>query len=261
MGRIGKTFAFILTLIIAMTCLTLLMVRPSSAQTPTPLAVPVPKPSTPQFTVKFVNSSYEIPASSSINPYTGQNITSPSQQIENDSIQVIVKNQPFTPQWVQEDSSTFIDSLFYNVRMKGHFTDNWTELYHPNNLDYPLQSNSNHTLVYLQSVDYNSIPSGYKIDFQVQALIGAVHRGFNASATDQLGMYPYVFTGQMSDWSSTQTIIINETFASSSPSPNPTPTPSVPEFSWYAILPMFVSVLLIAVILRHRKPLTNNSLF
>jgi hypothetical protein len=33
----------------------------------------------------------------------------------------------------------------------------------------------------------------------------------------------------------------------------PTSTPTVPEFSWLAILPLFVSLLLIAVVLRYRK--------
>jgi hypothetical protein len=31
----------------------------------------IPKPSVPEFTVKLVDSSYDIPASSLIDPYTG----------------------------------------------------------------------------------------------------------------------------------------------------------------------------------------------
>jgi hypothetical protein len=34
---------------------------------------------------------------------------------------------------------------------------------------------------------------------------------------------------------------------------SPTPTPTVPEFSWLAILPLFLSLLSVAVILNHRK--------
>ncbi len=36
----------------------------------------------------------------------------------------------------------------------------------------------------------------------------------------------------------------------------PTPTPTIPEFSWLVVLPLFVSVLFIAIKLRHRK--TDN---
>ena len=250
MGNIRKSLSSILVLILALSIS--IAFTPAFAQTPTPSPVPIPTPSIPQFTVKFVNSSYVIPASSSINPYTSQNITSPSQYIENDSVQVIVNNQPFTPQWVQEGSSTFIDSLFYNVRMKGHFTDNWTELYNPN-VDYPIQSNSNYTLVYSLNVDSNGASSGYQLDFQVQALIGAVHRGYNASATNQLEMYPYVFTGETSDWSNTQTITITEGSISPSSSPNPTPTPTVPEFSSWTIQLLLTIILASASLLVYHK--------
>ena len=249
MGSIAKSYELILImiLIMAISSLSLLVIKPAIAQTPTPLPIPIPTPSIPQFTVKFVNSSYVVPVSSSINPFTGQNITNPSQYIENDSVQVIVNNQPFTSQWVQEGSSTFIDSLFYNVRMKEHFTDNWRELYNPN-VDYPLQSNSDYTVVYSSNVDNNGMTLGYQIDFQVQALIGAVHRGYNASATNQLEMYPYVFTGRMSDWSNTQTVTIPATSTSASP------TPTVPEFP-NLIIPLLLTMMLIGLLVffKYRK--------
>lgn len=45
--------------------------------------------------------------------------------------------------------------------------------------------------------------------------------------------------------------------AASSPTPNSspssTPTPTVPEFSWFIILPLFISVLFIVVLIRKRK--------
>lgn len=41
-------------------------------------------------------------------------------------------------------------------------------------------------------------------------------------------------------------------------SPSTTPTPTVPEFSWLAILPLFLSLLFVAVIFRHRKTLKLN---
>ena len=40
--------------------------------------------------------------------------------------------------------------------------------------------------------------------------------------------------------------------------PSPTPTPTIPEFSWMVILPFLLSMLSIAVILRHRKTISQN---
>ena len=100
MGKIGKTFAIFLTLIIAMSCLTLLTVKPVNAQA-------IPKPSVPEFTGKFVNASYSV---TTTNPYTGANET---QQIINDSIEVTIKNQPF-------DHSNY--QIYYNIRTKPHFS-------------------------------------------------------------------------------------------------------------------------------------------
>lgn len=44
------------------------------------------------------------------------------------------------------------------------------------------------------------------------------------------------------------------------PSTSLTPTPTVPEFSWLAILPLFLSMLSIAVILRNRKTISHKSI-
>lgn len=40
------------------------------------------------------------------------------------------------------------------------------------------------------------------------------------------------------------------------PTATPIPTPTVPEFSWLAILPLFISMLFIAILIKHRKTLT-----
>jgi hypothetical protein len=100
--------------------------------------------------------------------------------------------------------------------------------------------------------DDNGVSSGYQIDFQAQALIGAVHRGYNASATNQLEMYPYVFSGEMSDWSSTQTITLPST------STLPTSTPTVPELPILVLVPLLLSVFSVVVVFRHRKTAKAN---
>ena len=257
MGNIRNGCALFLILIMVVSSLSLFMAKPANAQTATPntSSVPIPPPAIPQFTVKYVNSAYEVPASSSINPYTGQNITTPSQYIENNSIQVIIKNQPFTQQWIQDGSSTFIDTFYYNIRMKGHFTDNWTTIYSPD-IEYPIQSNSDYTVI-SYSPSENAYPfwnnispaAAAQIDFQVQALIGAVHRGYNASATNQLEMFPWFFTGQTSNWSNTQTVTIPAMSASALPSA----TPTVPEFSPFAIFSLLIGMLSLVAIYKFKK--------
>lgn len=85
----------------------LLMVRPSDTQA-------TPKPSVPEFTIKFVNESY---TETTTNAYTG---LKESTLISNDSIVITITNQPF-------DYSNY--QLYYNIRSKPRFEGNWTEVY------------------------------------------------------------------------------------------------------------------------------------
>jgi hypothetical protein len=75
----------------------------------------IPKPSIPQFTLRYDRSSYGV-----IDPYTGV-----SQQIDNSTIGFSIKNQPFNQIYEVRDNMT--TSLYYNVEFKGHFTENWTD--------------------------------------------------------------------------------------------------------------------------------------
>ena len=270
MGSISKSFALILILIIAISSLSLLMVKPASAQS-------IPKPSVPEFTVKYVDNSYDVPPTYETDQYTGKTIvTHDGYHVDNRSIELRIKNQPFIS---YNDSNGNTIRLYYNFRYKGGFTDTWT--YYPENSNgqsvihyngglgndfemYPptySASNSEYTIVLLRlsllgpPIGNQEIPDGVNVDFQVQAMIGYFTRN----------NYGYIIlTGQSSDWSPTQTITIGETSSTTSPNPtptstqNPTPTPTVPEFSWLAILPLFISFLFIAIKLRHRSQKPQN---
>jgi hypothetical protein len=50
-------------------------------------------------------------------------------------------------------------------------------------------------------------------------MIGYVSRNYNPSATNQLEMYPWEFTGQESGWSGTQTVAVPSSPTSGSASP------------------------------------------
>ena len=234
MGSTGKTFTLFLIIIVAVSCLTLLMVKPASAQT-------IPQPSVPQFTVKYVDLSYDVPTTTSIDQYNGQTITNQGYHVENRTIQLIIKNQPFTS-YIQDRENM---SFYYNVREKGAYAENWTTLFRPDNYYYWTQSNTGYTtFVYL--IDQNAPPfwdelvSGGTVDFQVQAMIGYASR--------TIGFASWYFNGTESDWSPTQTVAI--------PASSISPTPSVPEFPVLVFLQFFISMLLVAVYLRNRR--TNH---
>jgi hypothetical protein len=251
-----------LALIAMLVVLSLIIVKPSFAS--------ITKPTVPEFTVKFVDRSYDVPAASSVDHYTGQTITTPAHHVQNYTIDLIIKNQPFTSMNIDGENASF----YYNVRMKGHFSENWITLYNPVVNPYLAQENSDKTVITFQLV-YRGSESGYsigpdaqstilsglhsdaQIDFQVQALIGFVHRGYNASATNQLEMFPWVFDGETSNWTNTQTLTISlnngEATNQSQTSPNGTSigtqTSTIQQSFGWTEVSLFVAVCVIGLLL------------
>jgi hypothetical protein len=229
MGSTSKGFSLLLVIVLAVS--SLIIVESAFAQS-------IPKPSVPEFTAKLISSP-------------------PESQPVNRTIELSIKNQP-----------SFSDyGFFYMVRARINH-GNWSLLYTIDNV--PHQSDGEYTTFSYPSdqpvVEYQyylgdgikHLFPGDKVDFQVQAMVGSIHRVFNSNFTNQLDMYPYVFTGETSDWSNTQTITIGET--SASPSPNPTPTPTVPELSSWTILLLLTITLALAGLLVYNKkqPETNT---
>ncbi len=200
----------------------------------------IPTPTVPQFTLNFVQSAYNKIVT---DPYTGVNTT---QQVNNSTIEVIIKNQPFSPyyySWTYMSSTVNRStSLWYDVQAKGHYSQDWTEVYLTNY--YPAQSNSSdYTTLSLpqnltsgQQVDSVIIlpayyPAGGQVDFRVRAIIGGYFPPVLSSDTD----LALNFISKNSSWSNTQTITIPASSATASPSP----TPTVPELT-YCILSIAV---------------------
>jgi hypothetical protein len=254
MGTKSKSFSLLLVVILAVS--SLVMVESAFAQTPTPYPVPIPKPSVPKFSVKFIDLSYTTPTTYSIDPYTGQNVTHLGSLFANKTFEVTIKNQPFAPIFIPyyDTGRGWYISLYYNIRVKTHPEENWTNLYLREDIPYlsenvPSKSVSEYTVLSYNSyqpISENTyrmgnkmidFPPGSQVNFQVEALAGYIQRIWNPNFTSQLDMYPYVFTGEESGWSNTQTITIGEISAS------PTPTPPVPEFpSW--TIPLLLSIML-----------------
>jgi hypothetical protein len=217
---------------LSVSCLTLLTAKPTNAQS-------IPKPSVPEFTIEHY-------------------------QVENRSVVVNIKNQPFIPYSVNGSQV----NLYYQIRFKGHLEgeEAWNVQYsawisHSAAKEYPKQSDSEYTILPLQlySTSSQGLDNGDKWDIQVEAMVG------NISLVEFYGVTYWTFEGEKSDWSRTWILNLADASVSVSTSPNPTltsmpnygptssPTPIVPEFYWLIILPLFIFTLSIVVLIRKRK--------
>jgi hypothetical protein len=190
----------------------------------------ITKPSVPEFTLRYVDNSYDVPPIYSVDPYTGKNVlTQAGYYVENKSIEVIIKNQPFLS-YRNENNS--IVELHYYILAKGHFQDWNSDLPNPDSrvdrsdgeytvVTYGLGRNNGSDVYHRQLGD---VSAWGKVDFKVQALLGYSARFSRGPYESQFGeAYYYVFTvvGK-SDWSIIQTISIPDGVISISTSPNST---------------------------------------
>jgi hypothetical protein len=239
MSGLSKSFSLLIILILAAS--SLILVKPAFAQS-------IPKPSVPEFTIRFVNASYTV---TTTNSYNGQTTT---QQISNNSIEVIVKNQPFS-----YANNSY--QVYFNLRVKPHFENGWFEEVYPlingtsspadaNGLfsfawflsaGSPNQSSTEQTFITLPLLKvalgydlgyyYEShtntllhgIPTNGQIDVQVEALVGHNSEMWIPPSEPQHFLLPTPISGYVpalaydstSGWSNTQTISL---------APTPTPT-------------------------------------
>ena len=263
----------------------MIMVESASAQT-------IPKPSVPEFTLKFVDSSTYIQPVYGTDQYTGKSvITQEGYYQQNKSIIVTITNLPFTKA-LQDQNLT----LFYQIEYKGSYGEYWSNLNQTSwnsiyqvsegkrSLAYP---NAPYSIVTLGFKGNNGsapygvynfiedIPVDGQVDFRLRALIGYFTKVYEydkyvpgipgGDPTDPIPHY-YAFTGETSDWSNTQTITMSE--SSSSPTPSPTSPigtintgPHMPETEPFPTSTVLVvaSILIVVVIAsfllfrRHRK--------
>ena len=217
MSSTGKSFALVLILIIAISSLSLMMIKPADAQTA--------KPSVPEFSVKLID-------------FSGAK-----------AIELSIKNQPFDS--YQDNGQTI--SLYYNVHFKLHNSDSWTALYYCGDvfpthsssdyikLDYPMQLTSDNSSSYFllkeKAGNYyilSQISVNEQVDFRVQAMEGV--------------LLSSGFTGQTSNWSNIKAILIPGIASS----PDPTSTPTIPEFP-SAVIVVLVVVIVSGLIFKRRK--------
>ena len=276
MNKTSKTFALLLTLIIIMSCLTILMAKPAYAQSATPNTNPIPMPSVPTFTLKFVDNSYNIPTTttSTTDTYTGKQIVTihDGYYVQNDSIVLSITNQPFTS---YVGPSYNMVNLYNVIRFKGHFSGDWAwtniSFYQQPYIQASTYNQSGDNVGVVFAVSGNNSSDSFfnfgtvgelggQVDFQVLSFTGYTTQVPSTDPpnifTHQFGpQYDTVYNGQSSDWSNTQTISLANGPVSVSTSSDPTisPSPTVPELSWLVIVPLLVSAFAVAVIVRYRK--------
>jgi hypothetical protein len=237
-STLGKTVA--LLIIVAFIMSSLVTVNAANYSNP-----PLTKPLVPEFSVKLVAHPYDVEpvntTKTTIDEYTGKETTTTTTKlgyhVENQSIEVTIKNLQFAPynvtyinDYTGEDE-TFINNnavyqanLYYHIRVKGHFGTYWSEFY---NNTYSTDIGKPTVTANLDS-EYTvfSYPSNYEagssIDIQVQAVVGysiPVYRFILYEGTN--------FIGEYSDWSNTQTLTIKENGATAVPQDTTaTPTPT-----------------------------------
>ena len=276
----SKTSALALVLFIALSSLTALAVKPANAQTISP-------PSVPQFTVQFINASYGV---TTTNPYTGQNQTRPvsncSIQItitnqnnyallsspENYHIFYGLRMSPhFQNDWRELNGLNYLTSTpstngnspsaYYLMDSSFLSIGNYTVITFPVT---PTDSqNSIYNVGALSAIPYNG-----QIDFQVKALVGHNSTYWTWDPHPDTPWHPYnatpvpmppqgwyapaiAYDNLNSTWSSTQTVTIGQESIPSWASPT-CESPALPAWSWLIALPLLVTAILIAVVLRYR---------
>jgi hypothetical protein len=139
-------------------------------------------------------------------------------RVENRSIEVSIKNQPFT---AYEENGEVI-SICYDVQVKGHFQNwegdsNYKSMFASSNSEFTTITYSLDQSNTADSVNpmLGKIPASGQVDFQVEAFTGSL-------STD----YSYLASDDKSGWSNIQTIIIPDTSPSTTPSPTTSLTPT-----------------------------------
>jgi hypothetical protein len=280
MGFIGKGFSLLLVVILAIS--SLMMVEPTFAQTPTASPFPIPTPSVPEFSVQLVGPPYLKPTTYQLDQSTGQIVANIGYSNEYSAVELTIKNQPL----VFDYSNVHLIGAFgfyYNIQIKPHSSSgDWIDIYHAWDYGYGVPSNSEYTNLSFSIEGQMGVGvlAGTQLDVQVQAMIGSIGRQYNPNSSSQIDMYPYVFIGKTSAWSSTQTISIPANIPLSSPSPtsslNPSTMPtssetttdstdnliSVPLSTLIVVVAVFLAIIAVLALLlfrRNRKPVIVNN--
>lgn len=198
----------------------------------------ITKPAVPEFSVRLVSHPYDVPpkTTTTVDQYTGKetSYTQPGYRVENQSIEITIKNQPFTPYnltahtgYNHETGETYTYdrnvtvNFYYNINVKGHYGSEWKAVGSSLSSVYEgpqsnVQLDSEYSVISIKAEDY---PNDAVLDFRVQAAIG-YYTAWGRSVI----IMGYDFYGQESDWSSIKQLTLG---SPQTPTPAPTVQPTV----------------------------------
>ncbi|MCL2477236.1 hypothetical protein [Candidatus Bathycorpusculum sp.] len=215
MKKILGVFLFVLlvsTLVFAgITCMGAVQAVPSITKLPAPELV----------SVTYKDRSFEVPVSTTTDPFTGKPVENPAYHVENRTLTIVIN----------KNNIPFDNHLYYIIRMKGVFSNEWSNITRQrvSDSDYPLMTivlNLPNSEIKLDSGAGHSyyFPSEGQADFQACAEIW----GYELSDYPSLaGSSKYVEVLEAaSDWSNIKTINMgqyssNETPNQADPTQNP----------------------------------------
>ena len=273
MNSVNKTLTLTL-IVLLLSSLMVLTIPPANVQAAS-------KPSIPQqFSIKLIDNSYDIQPVQTIDPYTGVATTKPGYRVENKTIAVTIKNQPFTS-YTNADGKKC--ELYYRVEVKGHFSEDWQHFSYFTGdrfVSHVRQSDLQYTVM-SGSANYGA---GSQLDFRVKAFTG--YWDGPTQLDHLIGFHdPYLVEDIASDWSKPQIFTMPGESSLPSPSqttlptnpvatsdnnqpqqPNQTPPPNFvfpPSFLLWIGTLLFVGVIVVVVMAflrRHLKTLNFNNL-
>ncbi len=194
---------FLLIFLVASTLTLIQSVNASSSNVPMP-----------QFTVRYIDESFDANTSPSTDPYTGETIPPTYYHVDRRYIQVSFENDlPPIPAGSPSE-------YYYNIRFKGQYTDDWTETRTASDEYYRASffKTVNFSLSTF-SVTGGDAPNGTKIDFQVQLMYGGIGKNLDEGPLGSL-----YFSGETSGWSSAQTVTVGESSSTTTAIPTSMPT-------------------------------------
>ncbi len=238
MNKMGTVATLALLLLLA-TATSVIAAKPVDAQSK-------PNLSAPEFTAKFVDTSYDVlpKSTTATDSYTGEEkvTTITGYHIQNATFVVTIKNQPFAS-YAASDHQV---SLYYGVQVKGHFSTYWgNTTFYQNDQPFLGVSDGKYTTVVFGLGGNNGTydPESGRQGFMGASFIGGSYggqadfrviavAGYYISVQDPPNPFnvrhPYhleFITVQTSDWSNAQTLTISEN-SISSPTSNPTASPT-----------------------------------
>ena len=209
MDKQRKSLASVLILVIAISWLVLLMVKPACAQTISP-------PSVPSFTVQVIDEKGTVPTTYSLNSSSGQIVATIGYNYEETDVYVVIDNQPLALEYPIANQSNDYQGFYYDIQYRGPNSSNPWEERNNINEGYVPTSNEKYTNVTLGDPYGNGT-----LDVRVQAMIGRIY---------QATYFPYIpasFEGQTSGWSLTQTVTTRYYSKPLSPTPFPSSAPTL----------------------------------